>query len=522
MRVRAWSALLPVALLSLGCSSDPGGVPGGEIGTGGDAATSGVGGASVAAGVGGGGGATPVPQPESVAPCDEGTCWDTHAMVAECGYLALEEDFASGNYNVHRYASRLWADTETEIVLSRDSGMWDPALVLAELDGATLFDGSIGATTDSIQVTVLDDGVDSSTVHLRIVSSETVDVDVFVTGWQVVDSGFTASIPQDATYTLTIDDECDSDPIDVIAPAGTLAGEVTGTAGNNAIEVVDGTWGAPLRFDIPASTHVGFRLEFSPGGADVDMQVLSWDGAAASAMALTNGGDGERVLAVLDAKANRTFWVRARGDVDDATLVATFTPFDEAAQCQSDCATLLQLPLPMSALSDGYDMAGGVVYRYQFGRRDLLMALRHAGRAVAAAGIEPFTVEDISKAGGLQPPGHASHDFGKDVDLSLYNADGHASWEHLCTATSNSECVPGTDGGFNGPFMARKIAAFLDSDRVTFMFLDEEFHPALLDAAQQLVDDGELDAWQLTAMSDVVTHWPNHHGHIHVRFSVDP
>ena len=81
------------------------------------------------------------------------------------------------------------------------------------------------------------------------------------------------------------------------------------------------------------------------------------------------------------------------------------------------------------------------------------------------------------------------------MDTSLYNTSGEAGWAHLCTETASSECVPGTDSGFNGPAMARMLGALLESDRAVYMFLDEEFHPKLFAAAAQLADDGELDIW---------------------------
>lgn len=471
-------------------------------------------------GSGGGGGGMPVPQPEQLAPCENGSCWETDAYIGECGFATVDENFSSGNYNVHRYASRLWAGAETTITVAAGEAGWDPAIIVATLDGATVFDGSIGATTDTLTAVVVDDGHDGGLAQVRIAASVSADVAIYVTSWATIESDFIDFIPESATYTLDVDSDCTPGaPVDVIAPDGAMAGEVDGFVGDNAIGL--GTsWGPPVRFDVPAETHVGFRLTFAPSSASVDMQVLRWDGVAVQEMALTNGGSGERVLAVLDARANRTFWVRARGSVSSASLAAVFTPFTEGPQCQSDCDRLLQLPLPIDPAIDGYDMAGFVVYRYQFGRRDLLMSLRHAGRVVAAQDLAPFTVQDISKGDGSQPPGHASHDLGKDVDISVYDESGTPVWYPLCDEVAN-ECIPGTDYGMNMEAMARKIAPMLESGRVTYVFLDAEFHDGLFAAAADLVSAGEISSWLLPYMEDVVTHWPNHNNHIHVRYAIN-
>ena len=510
-----WRGVLVAASLLVGCidgqiggvfNADPiegsgGGV--GSVGSGDDASASGSGGAML-------------PDPQQHAPCENGDCWDTSGHVAACGFSSTEEDFSSGNYNVHRYASRLWADTTTTIVLETQSGAWQPAIIVA-LDDVVIFDGEIGTAA----VTPINDGRQSSAAAIEIDADINAAIDVYVTSWDVIDDDFSGMIPLDATYTLDIDSMCeDIDPRDETAPPDTLGSEVPGSDGDNSITIADGMWGPPLRFDVAAGHHVGFRLTFAPASADVEMQVLQYNRGEVEEMAITDGGSGERVLAVLDSGANRTYWVRARGSISSGTLSATHTPFVEGAQCQTDCDRLLQLPLPTDAASDGYDVAGFVVYRYQFGRRDVLMSLRHAGREVADAGMQPFTVQDLSKGDGTKPPGHASHTDGKDVDISLYDNQGDAVWYPLCQETQN-ECIAGTDAGFSGELNAREIAALLASDRVTHIFLDVEFHDVLFQAAGDLADLAEIDP-NLVDRFDVVQHWPNHNNHIHVRYDTAP
>jgi hypothetical protein len=463
----------------------------------------------------GGGMDTPPPEPEQLTPCANGSCWDTEAYVPECGHIVVGEDFSSGNYNVHRYAGRVYEDALTTISLDSAVSGWQPAIIVARPDGQVLFDGTIGAITPSLTAQLIE--ADDASMVVTIDSDTTLDVDVFVTSVPVIESDFVAAISTEVTYELDIVSDCSTVPGDLIAPAGAVAGETLGNVGDNAISLGAGDWGPALRYDLSAGNHLAFELAFSPGSAAVDMQVLMWTGSQVEEMAVTNGGSGERVLSVLDADHNRTYWVRALGSVSSATLHAETTPFQEGPQCFGDCDRLLQLPLANDPAVEGYDSADYVVYRYQYGRRDVLMSLRHAGRTVVAAGVKPFTVQDLSKADGTQPPGHASHTYGKDVDLSVYDANGDPVWYPLCDEVAN-ECIAGTDSGFNGEAMARKIAPMLESGRVTHIFLDAEFHATLFDAAETLVQNGQMAPGLLPTMQDVVQHWPNHNNHIHVRY----
>jgi hypothetical protein len=249
------------------------------------------------------------------------------------------------------------------------------------------------------------------------------------------------------------------------------------------------------------------------------MEVLRWNGTAAISMAKTDGGTGMRVLAVLDSVEDRTFWVRFSGAVSSGTLQAKRTPFEEGSHCNNDCALLLQFPLPIETTQEGYDLSGAT-YREQFGRRDLLMFTRNAGRAVAAAKSKPFYIHDLSNWDGSAPPGHASHDLGKDIDYSIYNAAGNPVWTSVCTPDAEDNCLPGSVDDFGAMYMARLLGPVFASGRVQYAFLDQELHAALFAAAEDLVGKGELDASIIPVFKDVVSHWPNHHDHCHVRVYV--
>ncbi len=282
----------------------------------------------------------------------------------------------------------------------------------------------------------------------------------------------------------------------------------------NPVDVAPGDV-AIFRFESVPGEHLAFRLDFDPTQDDAVLAVDRWDGTAPAFLGETDAGAGLRVLAVVDQSGPRTFWVRieARGtSAITGALSATRTAFTEGLACADDCAHLLQLPLPNDVTTDGYDTSHAV-YRYQFGRRDLVMFIREAGRRMAAAGHAPFQPEDLSQWNGETPGAdvgderHASHKRGIDVDLSLYGTDGGAQWRSFCDAVNDGdgrECVAGSlDPLFDGATNSMMVGVFAESGRMTMGFLDQELIPAL-DPGQPLLQ-----------------HWPNHDNHVHVRLAED-
>jgi hypothetical protein len=297
-----------------------------------------------------------------------------------------------------------------------------------------------------------------------------------------------------------------------------------------------GTRSPAFRIEVVPGEHVALQLDFTPAQADVVLEVLRWDGRDAQPLGATDAGPGLRVLAVADMRGPRTFWVRAReaaADVGGLTLRVTRTPFEDGPRCEDDCARLLQLPLPNDPVLDGYEVSSATVFRYQFGRRDLLMMIRWAGLQVAGAGMSPFQPADLSQWNGETPgndvgaPRHVSHQRGKDVDISLYGTDGLATWRSYCTAERTErgrECVAGTRTGFDAHASAFAYAPFLASGRVTNAFLDAELIEAEVPAAAEIADEGLIDPALVPLFGDGrhLQHWPNHDNHIHVRVSEEP
>ena len=155
-----------------------------------------------------GGDAGPPAEPVPYAPCEAGDCWDAAATFVRCGSFAGDEDFSSGTYNVHAYATTLWAGAETTLTLERRTGDWQPALIVTERDGTVLYDGTTGRVRAGLTVEGLDDGTTGSVGSVRISVDADLPVTVHVSAWSVLETSFGARLPLDATYRLTVASEC--------------------------------------------------------------------------------------------------------------------------------------------------------------------------------------------------------------------------------------------------------------------------------------------------------------------------
>jgi hypothetical protein len=301
--------------------------------------------------------------------------------------------------------------------------------------------------------------------------------------------------------------------------------------GSTSVPLGSGGVDLVYRVDLDAATHGAFALRFPASTPSVTLSVWRWDGARPLALGTTDEGAGVRFLAALDPGKRRTYWVVLHaGAPASATLDITRTPFAEGLHCASDCAHLLQLPVANDPFVDGYDADLGTVYRYQFGRRDLVMLIRHVARTRAQAGMGPLFPHDLSQWDGQTPgtdegaPRHASHERGKDADISLYGLDGLAPWRSYCTThdiDGGRECLSGTLQNFDGYADALEIAAALASGRVTLCFLDQELIAAVVAGAREAAADQAVDGSLALLLADGehLQHWPNHDNHVHIRVS---
>lgn len=88
------------------------------------------------------------PEPDQLRPCQNGSCWPTSAIPPRCGETAIDENFHTGVYNVHAYASTLFGGSDTLVTLNRTAGAWQPAIIVAEGD-LVIYDGLIGLVRSS-------------------------------------------------------------------------------------------------------------------------------------------------------------------------------------------------------------------------------------------------------------------------------------------------------------------------------------------------------------------------------------
>jgi len=344
-----------------------------------------------------------------------------------------------------------------------------------------------------------------------------------------IDSG---SAQETASADTAPDPDTALPPADTKVDVPAIPGERTPMDGANAIAIAAGGE-LVFRVAAPKGTHFGFELTFADTTDDPVMQLDRWNGTAVVKLGHTDAGRGLRVLAALDGDNDAIYWVRITSPTAfEGTLKITRTPFTEGLSCAADCAKLLQLPLPNDPARDGYDNDSSTVYRYQFGRRDLVMFLREASRRLAKAGRAPVIPQDLSQWNGETPGAdvgalrHASHQRGKDVDISLYGKDGKAPWRTYCKPLTTSDgrvCEDGSITNFDALANAHQFGLWYMSDRVTMMFLDRE----LIEATRLVAADGAkmglYDGRFVPYFSDGthLQHWPNHDNHVHIRVRED-
>ncbi len=150
----------------------------------------------------------PPPEPEPREPCVMDRCWDTALATPRCVRRSIDEDFSSGSYDAHDWATVLWAGVPTTVTVAVSAGDWQPAVLVLESDGRVLFDGATGRTESGLTVDAITDGRSGAVAEVRLTSGADRAVSVFVTSWAAVESSFANGPPTSADYTLTISGSC--------------------------------------------------------------------------------------------------------------------------------------------------------------------------------------------------------------------------------------------------------------------------------------------------------------------------
>lgn len=147
--------------------------------------------------------------PEQLAPCQQGQCWQSKIpLPATCGSSVKTENFGSGKYNVHRYILNTTAKITTDLSLVTTAGSFEPALVIQDASGKTLFDGQYGTSNSSVEVKAMSTPKTAGPAKVRITTQSAMQLYVFVTGWAAIDSGFGKGLPTSIKYALTISLDC--------------------------------------------------------------------------------------------------------------------------------------------------------------------------------------------------------------------------------------------------------------------------------------------------------------------------
>lgn len=139
------------------------------------------------------------PSTDALDPCASASCWSAPTLGA-CGATSVAEDFGSGLYEIHRYLLMAPAGVEIELGAKRTAGNWSPLLIVHDEQGTTVHDGTQSSSSAALQVSAISGEPES--VGVRLLASARMHLAVFVTGANVVASGFSDTLPTDAEYTL--------------------------------------------------------------------------------------------------------------------------------------------------------------------------------------------------------------------------------------------------------------------------------------------------------------------------------
>jgi len=265
-------------------------------------------------------------------------------------------------------------------------------------------------------------------------------------------------------------------------------------------------------------------------------------------------GVGRRMLSVFSSGPVEEIIVRVingavpvRCDVE-----ITRTDFTDGDSCSGGCEDLLQLPLPMQPAEDGYRMTSHSIFRYQFGRRDVVMYFRDVARKMRRADYGTLIPLDLSQWDGATPgvdvgsPRHSSHKRGIDIDIGLLDNSATSRLREFCDTTPAAQknaplirrefvyagakrimantvplvCKLGTAHDFNAYAVAKMLGLFFSNGSVRMSFLDQELLTMVRDASELALRDGLITPAVRKLFFDGVhlQKWTNHFDHIHVRF----
>src|SRR4051794_24678162 len=135
-----------------------------------------------------------------------------------------------------------------------------------------------------------------------------------------------------------------------------------------------------ISFKSEPNKHISLVLLFADLNAPVVVAVER-DGRR-ELLGSDASGLGRRMLSIFDPGTPTQYMVdiSTSGPSIECLFRIVRREFHDGSTCENDCAELLQLPLPVDPRIDGYRMTANTLFRYQFGRRDVIMFIRHVAR----------------------------------------------------------------------------------------------------------------------------------------------
>ncbi|MCH9680636.1 MAG: penicillin-insensitive murein endopeptidase [Deltaproteobacteria bacterium] len=124
-------------------------------------------------------------------------------------------------------------------------------------------------------------------------------------------------------------------------------------------------------------------------------------------------------------------------------------------------------------------------------------------------------IGDISKKGGGKFKPHVSHQHGRDVDIGYVLKGDQANETRFRSATKSNFDVART---------WRLLKSFLDTEQVTYIFVDYKLQKLLYEhaksrgASEELLDELFQYPRGRRRAHGVIRHWKGHVNHFHVRF----
>ncbi len=202
--------LVGVLALACGAEAEDPGAAGGDAGT--DAAVDGAVTEPPWDAAGPSDGSVPEPDAAPVTtaydPCGSGTCWTAPVVGGLCGPRTINENFASGLYNVHRYVLLVPANVDVVLTAQSTGGNWQPTLVVHDEQGITVHDGELSHSGGGLTVETLSGGAGAATASTRLRSTTYRHVGVYLSDRSVVQGQFAPSISTDAAYTFEAQVDC--------------------------------------------------------------------------------------------------------------------------------------------------------------------------------------------------------------------------------------------------------------------------------------------------------------------------